>query len=57
MKEETKKSEGPGCACGKVDLYEEFLKNEENKKKATDTNPSGVNEESSATSDSATDED
>ena len=31
MEKENKKTEGPVCACGKVDLYEEFLKNETKK--------------------------
>jgi len=30
----TKKDEGPTCACGKGDLYEEFLNNENKKKEA-----------------------
>ena len=28
MKKEAKKNEGPTCACGKGDLYEEWLKKE-----------------------------
>jgi len=29
MADETKKNEGPACACGKADLYEEWLKQNE----------------------------
>lgn len=42
MAEETKKNEGPSCACGKVDLYEEWIKNE-NKKKETSENADDKN--------------
>lgn len=35
MKEEGKKK-GPACACGKGDLYEEWLKAETEKKDASD---------------------
>jgi hypothetical protein len=31
MADETKKDEGPSCACGKVDLYDEWLKQNEKK--------------------------
>jgi hypothetical protein len=31
MAGEAKKSEGPSCACGKVDLYDEWLKQNANK--------------------------
>lgn len=40
MKKENKKTEGPVCACGKVDLYEEFLKNETDKKENMKTDNS-----------------
>ena len=32
MAKKDQKSEGPMCACGKVDLYEESLKNRKNNK-------------------------
>ena len=32
MAKKTKKSDGPSCACGKVDLYEEVVKLNKNKK-------------------------
>jgi hypothetical protein len=32
MTKEKPKSEGPACACGKVDLYEEWLKLQESQK-------------------------
>jgi hypothetical protein len=32
MAEKIKKSEGPSCACGKEDLYEEWVKLNETKK-------------------------
>ncbi|MHC1777984.1 MAG: hypothetical protein AB9834_21465 [Lentimicrobium sp.] len=32
MEKETQKSEGPTCACGKADLYEEWLKLQESQK-------------------------
>ena len=57
MKEETKKNEGPSCACGKGDLYDEWLKNENNKKEASEANPSDQTEDSSTSSDSAAKED
>lgn len=33
MSNETKISEGPTCACGRGDLYEEWLKQNEEKEK------------------------
>jgi uncharacterized protein (DUF983 family) len=33
-KETNKKSEGPACACGKGNLYDEWLKLQENQKEA-----------------------
>lgn len=36
MKKETKNNDGPSCACGKVDLYEERLKNDNKKKEISD---------------------
>ena len=36
MTGETKKSESPACACGRVDLYDEWLKqNEKEENKST----------------------
>jgi hypothetical protein len=40
MKNQTKKNDGPSCACGKADLYEEWLKNENKKKELSDTTAS-----------------
>ena len=57
MKKETKKNEGPSCACGKGDLYEEWLKNENNKKEASDTATSKQTEDSNNSDDSADKED
>jgi hypothetical protein len=38
MADETKKNEGPTCACGKGDLYEEWLKlNEDKKEEVSDS--------------------
>jgi len=37
MADKNKKNEGPTCACGKVDLYEEMLKNKNNKEEVTDS--------------------
>jgi len=51
MKKETTKNEGPSCACGKGDLYEEWLKNENEKKEASETVPSDQTEDSSKTDD------
>lgn len=54
MLNETKKGEGPSCACGKEDLYEVWLKS--NGKKAdhdADSANSDLTEESKDTSDSA----
>lgn len=45
MAKETKKSEGPSCACGKGDLYEDWIKLHENKKEevfdSTPLDPTG----------------
>jgi hypothetical protein len=41
MAKGTKKSEGPACACGKGDLYEDWIKLQENKKEeVSDSTPS-----------------
>ena len=53
MKKETKKNEGPSCACGKVDLYEEWLKNENKIKEASEETTSNQSEVSSHSADSA----
>ena len=57
MNKEIIKKEGPSCACGKGDLYEEWLNNENNKKEASDTTPYNQTEDSSNSSDSADKED
>ena len=51
MGKETTKNEGPSCACGKVDLYEEMLKNEQKKKEASEASPSDQTVDSSKTDD------
>lgn len=50
------KKEGPSCACGKVDLYEEFLKNE-NKKEDMEATSSNEDEDSKKSTDSVGKED
>ena len=35
MADGTKNNEGPACACGKADLYEEWLKQNEKKEETT----------------------
>lgn len=52
MAEKDKKNEGPTCACGKGDLYEEWLKNENAKKEASEAIGSDQAEESTNSSDS-----
>ena len=34
-----KKAEGPACACGKADLYEEWVKQNEKEAVSADTDP------------------
>ena len=51
MKKGTSQNEVPACACGKVDLYEDMLKNEEKKGEAAETAPSDHTEDSSKTDD------
>ena len=41
MDDTTKKTEGPICACGKVDLYEERLKQNEKDAVSAGTDPAG----------------
>ena len=53
MRKEPAKNEGPSCACGKVDLYEEWLKNENEKKEASEAAPSDRTEDSSNSDDTA----
>jgi hypothetical protein len=36
MTDKDKKNEGPTCACGRVDIYEEMLKNQKNKEEVSD---------------------
>ncbi len=57
MNKEIIKKEGPTCACGKGDLYEEWLKNENKNKEVSDTTPSNLTKDSSNSSDSADKED
>ena len=52
MKKETKKNEGPSCACGKGDLYEEWLKTENQKKEASEATSSDQTEDSRNSADS-----
>lgn len=52
MKKETKKNEGPTCACGRVDIYKEMLKTENNKKEASDATSSNQSKDSSDSSES-----
>ncbi len=37
MTDKNKINEGPTCACGRVDIYEEMLKNQNNKEEVTDS--------------------
>lgn len=37
MADKTNKTKGPSCACGKVDLYEELLKNKNKKEEVADS--------------------
>ena len=57
MENEPTKNDGPSCACGKVDLYEEMLKNEKKKGKASEANPSEQSEVISHSADTAGKED
>jgi len=41
MANETPKNEGPACACGKADLYEEWLKQNKEDTVSADTNLAG----------------
>jgi len=53
MKNETKKNEGPSCACGKGDLYEEWLKAENKKQEASEASTTKQAGDSGNSSDSA----
>jgi hypothetical protein len=52
MAKETK-NEGPTCACGKVDLYEEWLKQNEDKEKEEASTPASQADEPANSSDTA----
>ena len=39
MSEETKNNEGPACACGRGDLYDEWLKQNEKEKEKVEVPP------------------
>jgi hypothetical protein len=53
MGKEPVKNEGPSCACGKADLYEEMSKNEKIKKGAIEPPPSDRSGVSNHSADSA----
>jgi len=53
MAKQIKKNEGISCACGKTDLYEEWLKNENIKKEASDSSGSETSKESKNNADSS----
>jgi hypothetical protein len=53
MVNKSKKSEGPSCACGKVDLYEEWLKQNEQKEKEEAPSPNSQADDQISSSDSA----
>lgn len=53
MADKTEKSEGPSCACGKTDLYKEWLKNENKEKKDSDSITSNQAKDSNNSADSA----
>ena len=57
MKKDTKKNDGPTCACGKGDLYEEWLKAENSKKETSEASATKQTEDSGNSSDSAAKED
>jgi len=58
MANKEQKSEGPSCACGKVDLYEESLKvNKNNKAMVTDpTSSNSVDDKRSLLNDGSKEE-
>ena len=53
MVNDTKKNEGPTCACGKVDLYEEWLKQNEDGGKEEASNPTNQAESQMSSSGTA----
>ena len=53
MEKEIKKNDGPACACGNGDLYEEWLKTESNKKEASEASSSKQSEDGNNSSNSA----
>lgn len=58
MAEKTKKSEGPSCACGKEDLYEEWVKlNEKKKVKLPDSSSSNKSDDDNSSADDSSKED
>jgi len=46
MDKDTKKNDGPACACGKGDLYEEWLKAENKNKEDSEATTSDQTEDS-----------
>jgi len=48
-----KKAEGPACACGKADLYEEWLKQNEEGKKEDASIPTSQTENQMISTDAA----
>jgi hypothetical protein len=57
MADKDKKTEGPACACGKSDLYDEWLKQIEDKKKEVASTPISQVENQMSSADSAGNED
>jgi len=49
MENQKKQNDGPTCACGKADLYEEWLKQQENHKEEVSgsTSPNQAKDENS----------
>ena len=58
MAKKTKKDDGPTCACGKGDLYEEWLKlNENNKDEVSDSTNSSQSDDDNSSDDNVSTED
>jgi hypothetical protein len=53
MISKSKKSESPACACGKVDLYEKWLKQNEQKEKEEAASPNSQADDQISSSDAA----
>jgi hypothetical protein len=54
MADKTKKSEGLSCACGKVDLYEEWIKlNEKKEEEVSDSISSNQADDHASSADDA----